>query len=69
MQVCILFNFFFPIHLGESSCGIPLSKIASTLKSFEKYKDVHRNRIREGLEYLMNNGDIYETRQEYYRTI
>ncbi|CAB4026655.1 CST complex subunit STN1 [Paramuricea clavata] len=52
---------------GESSCGIALNKIVSNLKSLEKYKNVPRDRVKVGLEHLMNNGDIYETRQGHYR--
>ena len=55
--------------LGESSCGIPLNTIVSNLKSFEKYKNVPRSRVQEGIEHLMSVGDIYETRQGHYRIV
>ena len=53
--------------IGESYYGVSLSKIVSKLKSLERYENVPRARVKAGLEHLMDNGNIYETRQNHYR--
>jgi hypothetical protein len=54
---------------GESSSGVSLNQIVTSLKSLDKYKSVPFARVKLAVEHLMTNSHIYETSREHYRFV